>query len=94
LCDSNRWIGLVNSRGRLLTAKNAEGVTLWGSYTGRLDDSTSAYRLVAVDRAGHTAAAEVGDCYIVVMTGCIGSSMDQSPAAIGFPADNEDVTIV
>ena len=41
--------------------KNAEGVTRWGSYTGRLDDSTSAYRLVAVDRAGHTAAAGVGD---------------------------------
>jgi|GEM_PF-6497840 hypothetical protein len=37
--------------------KNAEGVTRWGSYTGRLDDSTSAYRLVAVDRAGHTANA-------------------------------------
>jgi len=73
--------------------KNAERVTRWGSYTGRLDDSTSAYRLVAVDGAGHTAAAEVGDCYIVVITGSIGSFTDQGPAAIGFPADNEDVTI-
>jgi|LWDU01.1.fsa_nt_gi hypothetical protein len=37
--------------------KNAERVTRWGSYTGRLDDSTSAYRLVAVDRVGYTANA-------------------------------------
>ena len=45
--------------------------------------------MFAVDRAGHTAAAEVGDCYIVVITDCIGSSMDQGPAAIGFLADTK-----